>query len=191
MSDFIKAVSEVSMSAICALRDPEKETTIAGAMGFIVAWARNAQAIDHATGERGKLIFIGNGGSAAIASHMAIDWQNKAECRSMCFNDPAALTCIGNDHGYEDVFAAQVRHHADAGDMLFAISSSGRSRNMINAARAAKGRFARVVTITGFDPDNELRQLGHLNVWFPSGDYGVVECSSLIFIHAALSEMCK
>ena len=72
-----------------------------------------------------KMMFIGNGGSAAIASHMAIDFTKNGGMPALCFNDGAALTCLGNDFGYEEVFAGQLRAHARKGDVLFAISSSG------------------------------------------------------------------
>ena len=72
-------------------------------------------------------MFVGNGGSAGIASHLAIDFSKNGGLRSLAFNDASALTCLGNDLGYENVFAKQIDFHARAGDLLIAISSSGRS----------------------------------------------------------------
>src|SRR5262245_46236964 len=65
-----------------------------------------------------KLIFIGNGGSQGISSHLAIDFSKNGGLRSLAFSDAAALTCLGNDLGYENVFAKQIDFHARAGDVV-------------------------------------------------------------------------
>ena len=81
-----------------------------------------------------KLIFVGNGGSAAItASHMATDYSKNGNIRALALNDSSMLTCLGNDLGYDRVFAKQIELHARAGDLVIAISSSGRSANILNA----------------------------------------------------------
>ena len=75
-----------------------------------------------ATAEKGgKQMFIGNGGSAAIASHMAIDFSKNGGLPAMCFNDGAALTCLGNDFGYEEVFAKQIGYHGRKEDLLLSL----------------------------------------------------------------------
>ena len=78
----------------------------------------------HAAGN--KLIFVGNGGSAAISSHMATDYSKNGDVRAMALNDASMLTCLGNDLGYERVFAKQIELYARADDLVIAISSSGR-----------------------------------------------------------------
>lgn len=134
-----------------------------------------------------KLMFIGNGGSAGIASHMAIDYSKNGGLRSLAFNDGAALTCLGNDLGYENVFAKQIELHARGGDVLIAISSSGRSPNILRAAAAARAvGVGFVLTLSGFSPDNPLRRLGDANLHVPSDQYGFVEISHLALCHAAL-----
>src|SRR5580704_1277031 len=87
-----------------------------------------------------KIIFIGNGGSAGIASHLAIDFSKNGGLRALAFNDPSALTCFGNDLGYENVFAKQLEFHARPGDLLIAISSSGMSPNILGAVKEARAR---------------------------------------------------
>jgi len=136
----------------------------------------------------GRVFFIGNGGSAAIASHMAIDWLNKGKFAAMAFNDGAALTCLGNDYGYHHVFNNQLRAHCRDGDMVFAISSSGNSQSIIVPALMAKGT-ATVVTLTGFAPDNMLRSMGDINFYVPSQSYGVVETAHLAILHAILDRL--
>lgn len=138
----------------------------------------------HAMGQ--KVIFIGNGGSAAIASHLAIDYTKNGNIRSIALNDGAALTCLGNDFGYGQVFAKQIEMHGSAGDMLVAISSSGRSENILNAVHAARQHRMYVVTLSGFAPDNPLRGLGDMNLYINSPSYGFVEIGHLTLCHAVL-----
>ena len=133
-----------------------------------------------------KLIFIGNGGSAAIASHMAIDYQKNGGMRALAFNDAAALTCLANDLGHERGLEHQVDAHAYPQDVLVAVSSSGQSVNILNATRAAARRGCSVITLSGFDEDNPLRMLGGVNFHVPSRSYGIVELAHLFILHAML-----
>ena len=139
----------------------------------------------------GRVFFIGNGGSAAIASHMAIDWMNKAEIPAMAFNDSAALTCLSNDYGFESVFSRpMIMHDFGEDDLLFAISSSGKSRNILKAVERADEATGKVITLTGFDPDNPLRKLGDVNFYVRSHSYGVVETVHLGILHTLLDALC-
>jgi D-sedoheptulose 7-phosphate isomerase len=144
---------------------------------------RMVQAI-RGTGDR--LFFIGNGGSAAIASHMAADWQKAGRIPAMAFNDAPAVTALANDVGYDDVFAEPLRMHARPGDILVAISSSGRSPNICEAVEVAVDRGMKVITLSGFTPDNPLRAMGDVNFYVPSGRYGVVETAHLAILHSLL-----
>jgi D-sedoheptulose 7-phosphate isomerase len=137
-----------------------------------------------------KIILIGNGGSAAIASHVAIDLSKNAHTRAITFNDAATLTCLSNDYGYEEVFSKQVEYYARPGDTLVAISSSGVSANIINAVAVAN-RVGRIATITfsGFDPDNQLRRMGHINFYVPSMRYGFVELAHIILLHSIIDKL--
>ncbi|WP_082363893.1 SIS domain-containing protein [Rhodopseudomonas sp.] len=154
------------------------------AASLVIAWAREA----HAEGR--KLIFIGNGGSAAIASHMAVDYSKNGGLRAVCLNDGAMLTCLGNDLGYEQVFARQIDLFAQPGDLLIAISSSGRSPNILNAVAVAEQRGCRIVTLSGFAPDNPLRSQGDINFYLASDQYGFVEIGHLTLCHAILDFAC-
>jgi len=157
---------------------------IAEAVNQIMSLARRA----HTAGN--KLIFVGNGGSAAIASHMATDYSKNGNVRAMALNDSSMLTCLGNDLGYERVFAKQIELHARAGDLVIAISSSGRSANILNAVKAARAAQCTVLTLSGFAADNPLRGLGDLNVYIDSDRYGFVEIGHLTICHAVLDFIC-
>lgn len=140
-----------------------------------------------ATHEGGnKLIFVGNGGSAGICGHMATDFSKNGGMRATALNDAATLTCLANDYGYEHVFAKQIEWHAASGDLLIAISSSGRSQNILNAVRAARNAGCRVITLSGFRPDNPLRGLGDFNLYVASQEYGFVEVGHLAILHGIL-----
>ncbi|HTV26151.1 MAG TPA: SIS domain-containing protein [Xanthobacteraceae bacterium] len=147
-------------------------------------WVRNAAHEAHDAGN--KIIFVGNGGSAGIASHLAIDFSKNGGLRALAFNDPSALTCLGNDLGYENVFAKQIDFHARPGDLLIAISSSGRSPNILSAVKAARARECKVATFSGFTEQNELRRAGDMNFYVRSGEYGFVEVAHLALCHAVL-----
>jgi len=124
----------------------------------------------------GKVILVGNGGSAAMASHVAVDLTKNAKVRAVTFNEPDLITCFANDFGYERWLEKAIEHYGEAGDVLIAISSSGKSANILNAcAAAARQQFAAVITFSGFSPDNPLRQLGQENFWVDSRAYNLVE----------------
>jgi len=133
-----------------------------------------------------KILFIGNGASAAISSHMATDFWKNGGIRALAFNDGVLLTCMGNDYGYEQVFAKPIQMFADPGDMLMAISSSGQSPNILLGVRAARQKGCQVITLSGFKPDNPLRSLGDYNFYVPASTYGTVEILHHSICHCLL-----
>jgi D-sedoheptulose 7-phosphate isomerase len=133
-----------------------------------------------------KLMFMGNGGSAGIASHLAIDYSKNGHLPAMAFSDAAALTCLSNDYGYEHVYAKQIEFHARKEDVLIAISSSGKSINILNAVAAARSAGCKVISFSGFEINNPLSRLGDLNFYVDSKAYGFVEVAHLALGHAML-----
>ena len=128
----------------------------------------------HSKGNKG-LIF-GNGGSAAIASHFSVDLTKNASVRCLNFNESDLITCFSNDYGFENWIAKAVEFYGDEGDVLIVISSSGKSKNMINATTAAKAKkFSKIVTLSGFEENNPLRISGDINLWVNSKAYNFVE----------------
>ena len=130
----------------------------------------------------GKLIFAGNGASASIASHCAVDYTKQARVRAVSFNEPNLITCYANDYGFEHWIEQALAHQADAADVIVLISSSGKSVNVLNAARHARQRGLSIVTFTGFSQDNPLSQLGDLNFWVNSRSYNIVECTHMFWL---------
>ncbi|MCP4697737.1 MAG: SIS domain-containing protein [Gammaproteobacteria bacterium] len=134
--------------------------------------------------QAGNSVFlVGNGGSAGIASHAATDFLNVAKLKAFTLHDCSLATCMANDYGYENVFAQPLDTLAGSNDVLIAISSSGRSPNIVNAAAKAAEHGAVVFTLSGFNEDNPLRKAGSVNIWLESRDYGFVECGHAFILH--------
>lgn len=155
-------------------------------LDFSAGMERAIELIMSQTTQGRKLMFIGNGASAAISSHQSVDYWKTGGMRAVAFNDPVLLTCISNDFGYPFVFEKPIEMFADPGDVLIAISSSGRSENILRGARKAREKECCVITMSGFDSANPLRQLGDLNFYVPSKSYGHVEISHLALSHCIL-----
>ena len=134
-----------------------------------------------------KVVFIGNGGSAAIASHMAVDWTKNGGIRSIALNDAPTLTCLSNDFGYDQVFAKQLEYYAHPEDVVIIISSSGKSPNITEAGRWCSDNRVRCITFSGMNAQNKLRLRGWLNFWVPAMDYGLVELTHMTLLHSIVS----
>ncbi len=141
--------------------------------------------------ERGaRIFFIGNGGSAATASHFANDLAIGTRSphkpfRAVSLTDNAAvITAIANDDGYDEIFVQQLQNQMARGDVVVAISASGNSPNIIKAVGYANANGAHTIGLSGFD-GGRLRQVaGHcVHVPTPVGDYGPVEDAHMILDH--------
>lgn len=160
-------------------------------LSFPEAVSRAARWVSQQSQQQKKVIFIGNGGSAAVASHQAIDYWRNGGFPATAFNDGALLTCISNDFGYEQVFSKPIATFAQSGDIVFAISSSGKSVNILAGARQATQMGCYVITLSAFQPDNPLRQLGDLNFYVPTMAYGFAEITHLCICHCILDGLMK
>ena len=125
--------------------------------------------------KQAHLFFIGNGGSSAIASHMTADFMKNGGMNTYSLYDNAVTTCMGNDYGYEYIFSHPLRFLGDEGDLLVAISSSGNSKNIVNAIQVAQEKKLRIVTLSGFQKNNRIINRGIYNIYVPSSHYGMVE----------------
>ena len=129
-----------------------------------------------------KALIFGNGGSAAIASHFSVDLTKNAGLRCVNYNEADLITCFANDYGYAHWVEKVVDFYGDEGDLVILISSSGSSKNMVNAAQTTKNLGMPVITFTGFKDDNPLKQEGELNFWVDSKAYNVVENTHQILL---------
>jgi D-sedoheptulose 7-phosphate isomerase len=136
-----------------------------------------------------KAIIVGNGGSSAIAGHVATDMTKVLHIQTITFHDPALITCFSNDFGFSMWVAEAIKAHADPNDLVILISSSGKSPNIINAAHAAQSVGCKLATLSGFDPANPLRQMGDLNLYCASENYNCVESTHLIWLLACVERL--
>jgi D-sedoheptulose 7-phosphate isomerase len=142
--------------------------------------------------ESGRTVFtFGNGGSAALASHLACDLgKGTAYCnggkrfRVLALTDNlSVLTAWANDSGYEDVFSEQLRTFIQPQDVAFAISASGNSKNVLNALRVARDVRAKTVGISGFE-GGEMKPLCDICVVVPSSNMQIIEDLHLAMSHS-------
>lgn len=136
-----------------------------------------------------KLIIVGNGGSAAMASHVAIDLTKNAGIRTINFNEADLLTCFANDYGYEHWVTQAIKFYADEGDLAVLISSSGSSKNIVNGAKTAKELGLKVITFSGFRTDNALRECGDLNFYVDSKGYNIIEMTHHVWLVALVDRI--
>lgn len=137
----------------------------------------------------GKVILVGNGGSAAIASHVSVDLTKNARVRAINFNEPDLITCFANDYGYENWVEKAIEFYADSRDLVILISSSGTSKNIINGGLKAKNMGLKIITFSGFSTDNPLQQLGNINFWVGSRAYNVIELTHSIWLLAIVDQI--
>ena len=139
--------------------------------------------------EKGKKIVIfGNGGSAADAQHMAAEFVGRylIERDSLpaiaLTTDTSALTGIGNDYGFEKVFARQCDALVNNGDLVIAISTSGKSPNIIEVIKTSKNKNAKIILLTGKN-NNKLKHLTDITIRVPSNETPRIQESHRIIIH--------
>jgi D-sedoheptulose 7-phosphate isomerase len=136
--------------------------------------------------EERRAYIVGNGGSAGIAGHTAIDLWKNGGVPTQAFNDASLLTCLSNDIGFDKVFSLPIEMFARKGDLVICISSSGNSQNILNAAQSALDKGCDVITLSGFDKGNKLKPMGHINFFVPAFSYGFAEVIHQYILHAIL-----
>ncbi len=147
--------------------------------------------LEETDSKNGKIYIIGNGGSAATASHMVNDLGTGLARRNIkyfdieCLSDNTTVcTALANDIGYENIFSMQLKNKIKKDDLLIAISCSGNSPNIINAINVAKENNTKIIGLTGFD-GGQLKILSDINFHTQTdrNEYGVVEDLHMIFNH--------
>ncbi len=136
----------------------------------------------HTNKNNNKIVLFGNGGSAAMASHVAVDLVKNASIKAITYNEYDLITCLANDYGFEHWMEKAIEYYCNDGDIVVLISSSGNSENVVNAAKKSKAMNLKVVTFTGFNSNNNLKALGDFNFWVDSKAYNVVEMTHQIWL---------
>jgi len=162
----IRAALQQAQAALAALLADEK---------MLLEMERAATLLVNTFESGARVYSCGNGGSMSDAMHFAEELtgrfrENRAGLPAQAISDVGHLTCVANDFGYDQVFARYVLSHGRPGDCLLAISTSGKSANVITAAVAAKERGMSVLALTG-RPESELGVLADVCVATPGGDF--------------------
>ena len=134
--------------------------------------------------EGGKVILAGNGGSAAMASHVAVDITKNAGIRAVTFNEYDLITTLANDYGYENWISKAIELYSNPNDIVVLISASGQSQNVINAANKSRELGLPIITFSGMSPQNPLRDKCGINLWVDSIIYNIVEMTHHIWLLA-------
>jgi len=135
---------------------------------------------------KGKVVFFGNGGSAAIASHLSVDLNKNAKIQSISFNDPGIITCYANDFGYKNWISKTIELSLTNKDVVVLISSSGKSLNILNAAKYAKKKNIQTITLSGMSKKNNLKKMGLINFWVDSKSYNIIETAHQFYMMAVI-----
>ncbi len=172
----VKDIGDLLAAMVCTAR---RGKTLLADAGF----ARWKKAAETCRASRRAIYLIGNGASASMASHFSADLAKNAHLHTEVFSDLSLVTAIANDMGYEHVFSEPLSRRAKPGDMLIAISSSGRSPNVLAGVRVARAHKLTVVTLSGMDAKNPLRAAGDLNFYVPARSYGYAETCHFSILH--------
>ena len=134
-----------------------------------------------------RILLVANGGSNSVILHFEEDCSKMAGIPCLTLSSPCYITCLGNDCGFDQIFVEWLKSQKQEGDLIIAISSSGESPDIINAARYV--RAAELITLTGFNVGNTLSKLGAVNVHVPIKNYGLVENLHSIILHVVLDAL--
>ena len=136
--------------------------------------------------KKGKIIVCGNGGSSSIASHVAVDISKILRIKAITFADDNLITCFANDYGYDKWTSEALKIYSNINDLVILISSSGSSKNIVNAAKFAKKQGNPLITLSGFKENNPLKKIGDVNIWMNSNSYNHIEMAHHIFLVAVI-----
>ena len=167
----------------------EKSVTVINESKSITKEIHSAVKMIIKTIENGnKIIIFGNGGSAADSQHMAAEFVGRYLIERdglpaiALTTDTSALTGIGNDYGFEKIFARQCNALVNNGDLIIAISTSGKSPNIIEGIKMCKNKNAKIILLTGKN-DNKLKRLSDITIRVPSNETPRIQESHRIIIH--------
>lgn len=177
-------------SAATYFCDYTQESARAASLVEADAVARAAAVLLDAYTRDATVFACGNGGSASIANHLQCDHtKNVGKSTDLCPRvmslsvNVEVLTAIANDHAYQDVFTHQLRSQSRPGDVLVAVSSSGRSANIVTALSWARNHGLRTISLTGFD-GGKARTIADVAIHVDGTNYGVIEDLHQAIMHA-------
>ena len=131
---------------------------------------------------KNKIYIVGNGGSSSIASHVSVDFTKVAKINCSTFNNANLITCFANDYKYENWVVEAIKAYSLEQDLFILISSSGTSKNIVNAAEYCKQKKMNLITLSGFKKNNPLSQSGNINFHVESEEYNYIEMTHHIIL---------
>ena len=131
---------------------------------------------------KNKIYIVGNGGSSSIASHVSVDFTKVAKINCSTFNNANLITCFANDYKYENWVVEAIKAYSLEQDLFILISSSGTSKNIVNAAQYCKQKKMNLITLSGFKKNNPLSQRGNINFHVESEEYNFIEMTHHIIL---------
>ena len=131
---------------------------------------------------KNKIYIVGNGGSSSIASHVSVDFTKVAKINCSTFNNANLITCFANDYKYENWVVEAIKAYSLVQDLFILISSSGTSKNIVNAAQYCKQKKINLITLSGFKKNNPLSQSGNINFHVESEEYNFIEMTHHIIL---------
>tara|TARA_Y100001970_G_scaffold285051_1_gene403760 strand:+ start:9161 stop:9709 length:549 start_codon:yes stop_codon:yes gene_type:complete len=144
--------------------------------------SQSASLIKKSIKNSGRIYIVGNGGSSSIASHVSVDFAKVAKVPSSTFNNANLITCFANDYKYENWVVEALKAYTNRKDLIILISSSGTSKNIVNAAKFCKKNKIKLITFSGFSKKNPLSKLGNVNFHIDSNEYNYIEMSHHIIL---------
>ena len=183
------------ISVLQKIEDGEDRSTI---RKVTKVWRHEYQQRETSAGHRKRVFIIGNGGSCAIAEHISTDLNKRCKVKALTLSNNSLLTALTNDYGQENALVKWMKiSDFSRNDYLIAISSSGKSKNIINALNHADHCGAQTLSIFGMDGEHPFPSQNNSVSNFPqheyfhidSHNYGVVELTSEIILHSIVEEM--
>ena len=132
---------------------------------------------------KNKVFLIGNGGSSSNCDHISNDFSKILNTKCINLYGSGVFTCYSNDYGYDNVFSQQLKNLSEKNDTLICLSCSGESKNLINAVKVSRKHKLSVVTFSGINPKNKLKNMGDLNFFINHNSYGLIEIAHLTLLH--------
>jgi len=137
-----------------------------------------------------KILIFGNGAGQSISNHFAVDLTKNSNIKCLSFNEGNHITCYANDYGFVNWILKTINKFYEKGDLVILISSSGESKNILNAAKFCKKNEIKFITFSGFKKNNKLSNYGQINFWVNSLSYNIVEVTHLYILLVAV-DFCK
>tara|TARA_B100001123_G_scaffold375852_1_gene442133 strand:- start:336 stop:908 length:573 start_codon:yes stop_codon:yes gene_type:complete len=177
------------ISVLQKIEDSEDRGTI---RKITKLWRHEYQRLQSFVGHRKRVFIIGNGGSCAISEHISTDLNKRCKVKAHTLSNNSLLTALTNDYGQENAFVEWLKiNHFVQGDYLVAVSSSGKSKNILNALEHAHDCLGLTLSIFGMDGENPFpdKSFEHDYIHIDSFNYGVIELTSEIILHGIVEDL--